>query len=243
MEKQYIEILSIPFVNIKRNELIDGFIVPAVLKKQKTFIVTANPEIVEYANKHNEYKKLIKTADFIVPDGIGIIIASKILRKPLLERITGYDLLFELLDLANKYSLNVYFLGAEKDVIEKAANILQNDYPSMNLVGYHHGYIDINDDALAESIAECKPDIIITALGFPRQEEWVCKYYDIFDKGIFIGVGGSFDVISGKVKGAPEVWKKMNLEWLYRLTQQPSRWKRMLVIPMFIFRVICARRK
>lgn len=241
MNQHIVDVLSIPFINTTKDQLVKDMN-QRISRNEKTFVVTANPEIVEYANAHQEYKDILMNADYIVPDGIGIIMASKLMKQPLVERITGFDLLHDLLKLADQHAYRVYFLGAEQNVIEKAAGILQRDYPNMTLAGYHHGYISVDDAELAASIAAVKPDIIITALGFPRQEEWVTLHNPLFEKGLFMGVGGSFDVIAGKVNRAPAIWQKLNLEWMYRLIQQPSRWKRMLVLPKFALKVLSKRK-
>jgi N-acetylglucosaminyldiphosphoundecaprenol N-acetyl-beta-D-mannosaminyltransferase len=237
MTEKFVEILSIPFIDSNMDEFMNGMIYPRLMNQEKTFIVTANPEIVEYANEHQDYKDIIISADYITPDGVGIIMASKWLNQPLQERITGFDLMNELFRVADEKALKVYLLGAEENVIEAAALKVKELYPGLELVGYNHGYIDIKDDALPKSIAELEPDIILTALGFPRQEKWVSKHYVLFNKGLFMGVGGSFDVLAGKVNRAPVFWQKMRLEWLYRLIQQPSRWKRMLALPRFVIKV------
>ncbi|MGG0787712.1 WecB/TagA/CpsF family glycosyltransferase [Peribacillus simplex] len=237
MTEKFVEILSIPFIDSNMDEFMNGMIYPRLMNQEKTFIVTANPEIVEYANEHQDYKDIIISADYITPDGVGIIMASKWLNQPLQERITGFDLMNELFRVADEKALKVYLLGAEENVIEAAALKVKELYPGLELVGYNHGYIDIKDDALPKSIAELEPDIILTALGFPRQEKWVSKHYALFNKGLFMGVGGSFDVLAGKVNRAPVFWQKMRLEWLYRLIQQPSRWKRMLALPRFVIKV------
>ncbi|MFJ7745080.1 WecB/TagA/CpsF family glycosyltransferase [Peribacillus sp. NPDC097295] len=243
MNEKFVEILSIPFIDTNMDEFINQMILPRIRNQEKTFVVTANPEIVEYANEHQVYKDIITKADYITPDGIGIIMASKWLNQPLQERITGFDLMNQLFAIANEQSLKVYLLGAEESVIEKAASEVRQKFPSINLVGYHHGYVDIEDETLAKSIAELEPDIILTALGFPRQEKWTSLHYPLFKKGLFMGVGGSFDVLAGKVNRAPVLWQKMRLEWLYRLIQEPSRWKRMLVLPKFVIKVRRRRRR
>ncbi|MFJ7510657.1 WecB/TagA/CpsF family glycosyltransferase [Peribacillus simplex] len=237
MTEKFVEILSIPFIDSNMDEFMNGMIYPRLMNQEKTFIVTANPEIVEYANEHQDYKDIIISADYITPDGVGIIMASKWLNQPLQERITGFDLMNELFRVADEKALKVYLLGAEENVIEAAALKVKELYPGLELVGYNHGYIDIKDNTLPKSIAELEPDIILTALGFPRQEKWVSKHYALFNKGLFMGVGGSFDVLAGKVNRAPVFWQKMRLEWLYRLIQQPSRWKRMLALPRFVLKV------
>ncbi|MDP9738434.1 UNVERIFIED_ORG: N-acetylglucosaminyldiphosphoundecaprenol N-acetyl-beta-D-mannosaminyltransferase [Bacillus sp. B2I3] len=237
MTEKFVEILTIPFIDSNMDEFMNGMIYPRLMNQEKTFVVTANPEIVEYANEHQDYKDIIISADYITPDGVGIIMASKWLNQPLQERITGFDLMNELFRVADEKALKVYLLGAEENVIEAAALKVKELYPGLELVGYNHGYIDIKDDALPKSIAELEPDIILTALGFPRQEKWVSRHYALFNKGLFMGVGGSFDVLAGKVNRAPVFWQKMRLEWLYRLIQQPSRWKRMLALPRFVLKV------
>jgi N-acetylglucosaminyldiphosphoundecaprenol N-acetyl-beta-D-mannosaminyltransferase len=237
MTEKFVEILSIPFIDSNMDEFMNGMIYPRLMNQEKTFVVTANPEIVEYANEHQDYKDIILSADYITPDGVGIIMASKWLNQPLQERITGFDLMNELFRVADEKALKVYLLGAEENVIEAAALKVKELYPGLELVGYNHGYIDIKDDTLPKSIAEFEPDIILTALGFPRQEKWVSRHYALFNKGLFMGVGGSFDVLAGKVNRAPVFWQKMRLEWLYRLIQQPSRWKRMLALPRFVLKV------
>ncbi|MFJ7308517.1 WecB/TagA/CpsF family glycosyltransferase [Peribacillus frigoritolerans] len=237
MTEKFVEILTIPFIDSNMDEFMNRMIYPRLMNQEKTFVVTANPEIVEYANEHKDYKDIIKSADYITPDGVGIIMASKWLNQPLQERITGFDLMNELFRVADEKALKVYLLGAEENVIKAAALKVKELYPGLELVGYNHGYIDIKDDTLPKSIAELEPDIILTALGFPRQEKWVSRHYALFNKGLFMGVGGSFDVLAGKVNRAPVFWQKMRLEWLYRLIQQPSRWKRMLALPRFVLKV------
>lgn len=243
MMDQFVEILTIPFIQTTKNAFVNDVLCPRIMNGQKTFVVTANPEIVEYANVHEEYKKIILAADYITPDGIGIIYASKWLQKPLVERITGFDLMHDLLDLANKQQLKVYMLGSEAGVIGAAVAKVKKQYPNVDLVGSHHGYIDLHDEILAKSIANLEPDLIITALGFPKQEIWASTHQHLFKKGLFIGVGGSFDVLAGKVHRAPLIWQKLSLEWLYRLLKQPSRFKRMLVLPKFAINVLRWKRE
>lgn len=236
-----VEIQNIRFTNCTMG----GFL--HVLEKrltngQKTFVVTANPEIVMYANKDREYFETLSKADYIVPDGIGVVIASKILKKPLQERVAGFDLMGNLLRLAEKRKLKVYLLGAKEKTIENAVKNIKLVHPQLQLVGYHHGYFDIDDETIAESIARLEPDIVFVALGFPKQELWIERYLHRFHKGLFMGVGGSFDVWAGEAKRAPRIWINFHLEWLYRLLQEPSRIKRMIVLPQFIFRVISQRK-
>ncbi|WP_026693371.1 WecB/TagA/CpsF family glycosyltransferase [Peribacillus kribbensis] len=237
MDAHRVTILDIPFIGGTREQFIQKELLPRIEHKEKCFIVTANPEIVEFAVSDEDYKKLVLSADFVVPDGIGIIVASKMIGQPLEERITGFDILNDLLALADRKSLSVYMLGAQEHVIQKAAWKVKELYPHLKLAGFHHGFFNLEDDSFAREIAELKPDLIFVATGAPRQEKWIAAHMDKFDKGIFMGVGGCFDILAGEVKGAPESWKRLHAEWLYRLLRQPTRWKRMLAIPRFLLRV------
>jgi N-acetylglucosaminyldiphosphoundecaprenol N-acetyl-beta-D-mannosaminyltransferase len=237
MYKEIVKILDIPFVNIKFDEMVDET-VQRIIESKKTFIVTANPEIVMYAKRNDLYKKSLLIADYIVPDGFGILLGAKILGSPMHERVTGYDLTIKLLELANEKEWRIYLLGGTDDTNEKAASNMLLKYPRIKLVGRHHGFFDKNEEKIIEEIQAAKPDIVLAAMGFPKQEQWISSHLRLFEKGIFIGVGGTIDVLAGTVQRAPLFWRKSNLEWLYRLLKQPSRWKRMLFLPLFVIDVI-----
>ncbi|WP_369405030.1 WecB/TagA/CpsF family glycosyltransferase [Piscibacillus salipiscarius] len=142
------------------------------------------------------------------------------------------------LKYANQEQKSVYLLGAKEHVVEKAATKIKNKYPNLVLAGYHHGYIDINDSKIINQIQEAKPDFVFVALGYPKQEEWIYTHKEKLDKGIVMGVGGSFDIWAGEAKRAPKVWLKLNLEWLYRLVTNPTRIKRMVQLPKFLIHVL-----
>jgi len=237
MNKETIDILGLHFTKKNFNDMI-GIISERIHEQKKSFIVTANPEIVMHSLEDKEYRQVLDKADYIVPDGIGIIIASKIVGSPLKERVTGYDLMISLLQKADKDGLSIFLLGGREDINDEAANNIRNTYSNVKIVGQQHGFFDLNDPQMAEKIERLSPDIIFVALGFPRQEKWIAQHYSIFTKGIFIGVGGSIDVLSGRVKRAPVIWQKMKVEWLYRLIKQPSRWRRMLALPRFMLSVV-----
>ncbi|MFP7297238.1 WecB/TagA/CpsF family glycosyltransferase [Neobacillus niacini] len=239
-KKHKVKILNVFFDHITKSVLVNK-LVEKVSQNQKTFLVTANPEIVMYANSDQVYSSVVKNADYTIPDGIGVIIASKMIGDPLSERIAGYDLLIELLKVGNEKGWSAYFLGAKKEVVEKAVHNVKTNYPHLKIAGWNDGYFDWASSHISDEIKEKKPDLIFVALGFPKQEIWISENIESFDKGLFMGVGGSFDVLAGEVKRAPVAWQKMNVEWLYRLIQQPSRWKRMLVLPQFVYKVFVGK--
>ncbi len=236
-----VTVQNVTFHNYSFNQFAD-LLMKRVNGNKKTFVVTANPELVMYANRDRDYLHVLRQADFVTPDGIGVVIASKILRKPLKERVAGYDLMNELLRRAERENRSVYLLGAKGTTLEKAYRNIKKQYPDLKIVGRHHGYFDIEDETVADEIARLQPDFVFAALGFPKQEFWISRYIGKFEKGLFMGVGGSFDVWAGEVKRAPDVWIKLHLEWLYRLIKQPSRWKRMLVLPQFLVKVLAERK-
>jgi N-acetylglucosaminyldiphosphoundecaprenol N-acetyl-beta-D-mannosaminyltransferase len=242
MESNKINVLNMSFNHITKKELL-AKLEERVSSNKKTFLVTANPEIVMYAEKDPEYKQIVNGADYVIADGIGVIIGSKIIGQPLPERIPGFELMQDLLKKGNEKQWSVYFLGAKNEVVKKAVAKVQKQYPNLVIAGYHDGYFNSNSTHIQDEIRKTKPDLIFVALGFPRQEKFISENLAGFEKGLFIGVGGSFDVLAGAVKRAPEIWQKLNLEWFYRLVKQPSRWRRMLALPLFIVRMLSERLK
>ncbi|MDQ0254510.1 N-acetylglucosaminyldiphosphoundecaprenol N-acetyl-beta-D-mannosaminyltransferase [Evansella vedderi] len=214
------------------NTLID-----AVDNDKKKFVVTANPEIILHAYENRDYFQELSKADIITADGIGVVKGAKLLGRSIPERVTGFDLFISLLRKADQKGNSIYLLGAKEAVLNKTVTYIEEQYPNIKIVGKHNGYFDWEDPSIAKEIAGKKPDFVFVALGFPRQEKWIGKYIEQFNKGVFIGIGGSFDVLAGEVKRAPEIWQRLNLEWLYRLMKQPSRWRRMLALPRFVFKL------
>ncbi|WP_342747547.1 WecB/TagA/CpsF family glycosyltransferase [Terribacillus saccharophilus] len=236
----YVTVMDIPFSNLTQKELLKEHIYPRINKENKTYIVTANPEIVMQTRIDDVYKNSVKQADFIIPDGTGIVIASKIQGNPIKERVTGFDLMFKLLAYAEKNQLSCYFLGAKQEVNDRAVAKVKAQYPGIKVAGQHHGYFT-NDAEVAQKVAVAKPDLIFVAMGFPRQENFIAASLPLFNKGVFMGVGGVFDILAGEMKRAPRPWIKLNLEWLYRLIKQPFRWKRILKAFEFMFRILIRR--
>ncbi|MCH6266533.1 WecB/TagA/CpsF family glycosyltransferase [Neobacillus citreus] len=234
--KPKIKILHTSFDYKTRNELMKELF-NRVNNLKKTFLVTANPEIVYYADKDPFYQQKVNQADYVISDGYGVILASKIIGRKLPERIPGFEVMCDLLSLGNSHGWSAYFLGAKKEVLEKAIFNIKERYPNLKISGFRDGYFTDSTD-IRNEIHTNKPDLVFVALGFPKQEEWIVENYSEMEKGLFIGVGGSFDVMAGVVKRAPAFWRNLNLEWFYRLIKQPSRWRRMLVLPAFVLKVI-----
>ncbi|PRY83474.1 WecB/TagA/CpsF family glycosyltransferase [Alkalibacterium olivapovliticus] len=228
-----ITILGIPFDNLTRKEFLKQ-LYTRMENNDKTFLVTANPEIVMYALENPSYYNLLMEADYIAPDGIGIVRASKKLETPIKERVPGFELMLGLLEIANIDQKRVYFIGAKEDILDLTLKNVKEKWPDLVIAGSHHGYFDHDDPVMIQRVKASQPDIVLVAFGFPRQEKWIKTYLSKADKGIAVGVGGSFDVLSGKTKRAPFLVQRFHIEWLYRLIKQPSRYKRMLALPYFI---------
>lgn len=191
----------------------------------KRFIITANPETIMTSKKNKNLAKILNGNIDIIPDGIGIIYAAKILKIDIKERITGYDTMINLLSLANQKKKSLYLFGAKEEVIKKCIMKIKKEYPKIVIKGHANGYVK-DKDKVFQDIIKSKPDICLVALGIPEQELLIDKHINDFKKGIFMGVGGSFDVFSETKKRAPKIFIKLNLEWLYRLFKEPYRIKR-----------------
>lgn len=193
---------------------------------KKTFVVTANPETLMIGASENEFNKcLLDDNTIIVPDGIGVIKGANLLAYDVKETITGVELCKDIFRIANNEKKSIFLFGAKREVVEELKNVLNRDYPDMNVVGIEDGYVDDKQEVF-DRIKELKPDVVLVALGIPSQELLIYDNLNDFDKGVFMGVGGSFDVLSGLKKRAPEFFVKFHLEWLYRITVEPKRLKR-----------------
>lgn len=235
-------IMGIPFLHIDQKGFV-SLIAERIKQKEKTFVITANPEIVMKAQEEPQFMGYVKKATYVCADGIGVVKAAQLLGDPLPERVTGYDSMVQLLEIGNEKRYKIFLLGAKNETLEKAIENIHATYPNVEIVGSQDGYFDWSSNNIAEKINKTQPDLVFVALGVPRQEKWISENLDKFGHGVFIGVGGSFDVIAGTVKRAPMIWQKLNLEWLYRLLSQPSRFGRMLALPRFAIKVLQLRGK
>lgn len=193
---------------------------------EKKFIITANPETITMAKNDKEVSDmLLDKNNSIVPDGIAVVKAGRILGINIEERIAGVDIAEYLLNYASVNNKKVYLFGSKKEVINKMKDVIKEKYSGIKLVGATDGYVKDRDKEF-DNIKKKSPDIVLVALGIPHQEKLIYKHLNDFKKGIFVGVGGSFDVISGSKKRAPKIFIKLNLEWLYRIVCEPKRLKR-----------------
>lgn len=242
LSERFVEVLGVPFINTTKDQFV-ARLGEHLNKEEKTFVVTANPEIVLHAYEDNTYREYLDRATYITADGIGVVKAAGMLGTPLPERVTGFDTFMDLLALANEKSYSIYLLGAKDEVLQKTIAEINRQFPNVVIAGSHHGFFDWSETTIEDEIKEKKPDMVFLALGFPRQEKWIAERVDQFDKGLFMGIGGSFDVLAGEVQRAPEFWQKVHLEWFYRLVKQPSRWRRMLALPIFAGKVLREKRR
>lgn len=208
--------------------------------KQST-IIAVNPEKVMSAQRNPEVKELINASTYQIADGVGILLAAKIKGGGITSRVTGVDMMARLLKFAESDGHSVYFYGAKEEVVTKAIANIQAQHPNIRVAGYTNGY-EKDEKALVSRIHQSGAKILFVALGSPKQELWIRRNLkSLPNVQVFQGVGGSFDVFSGTVKRAPAPFRKLGIEWLYRLLASPSRFKRQLNLPVFLFKVLRSR--
>ena len=208
-------------------------------RNERAFVVTANALIMLKVAKLPEYREAIERADLVIPDGSGIALVAKFKGKKV-HKYPGVELTVDLLDEGRERDWSFYLLGAREEVVEKLAKKLRED--GINVVGYHHGYFE--GEGPVDEIRDKEPDIVFVAMGAPKQEMWIARNLDSFEKGIFLGVGGTFDVLSGCKRRAPRWMVEVGLEWLYRIFQEPSRrWKVPFELAEFLIRALWEGRK
>lgn len=201
---------------------------------------TPNPEIVQCAQKDRELAAILAGADLVIPDGVGVVYAAKILGRPLKGRVAGIDFASALMARMAETGRRLFLLGAAPGVAEEAAANLQAAHPGLVVCGTHDGYFK-EDGPVVQKIREARADVVFVCLGFPKQEKWIAAHGEETGARLLIGLGGSLDVFAGRVERAPERFQKLGLEWLYRLARQPSRIGRMAKLPLFLVSAVWAR--
>ncbi|MGG2085791.1 WecB/TagA/CpsF family glycosyltransferase [Priestia aryabhattai] len=206
-------------------------------EQRKSFIVAINPEKIMKAQEDRELKLLLNKATYQIPDGIGVILASKLQNGRIRERVTGIDMMLKLCKEAAKNDKRIFLYGAKPEVVEEAKAKLEEMFPNILIVGTLNGY-EKDEQVIERTINDSGAEIIFVALGSPAQEKWIIHHKDKLKPFVYQGVGGSFDVISGRLNRAPAVFQKFGLEWLYRLFKEPTRFKRQLALPVFLIKVL-----
>ncbi len=233
-----INILNIPVSSLSMQETVN-FIDERLQKQEKTFAVTANAEIIMMAQNDSAYLELLHRATIVTPDGAGVVWAAKHLGSPVPERVAGYDLFHQLLQLAAKTQKKVYFFGGKPGIAEKAAEKAKELYHGLKVAGCRNGYFQAKEnDTIISEINSSGAEMLFAALGAPKQEFWLDGNKDKLQANLLMGIGGSFDVLSGQTTRAPLWMQKAGLEWLYRLMKEPYRFKRMAsTLPKFVLKI------
>jgi N-acetylglucosaminyldiphosphoundecaprenol N-acetyl-beta-D-mannosaminyltransferase len=247
--KEKVNILGVEIENTTMEEArlkVEGFL----KAENMSVIYTPNTEIVMEAKRDKKLRDILNEGSLVVPDGIGLIYASKIKKKPLKERVAGFDLSVEILDIADKNGYSIYLLGGEEGIAKKAGEEIKKRYPGARIAGYHNGYFKgahigkpghSEEDEVISDINKSRADILFVGFGAPRQEFWIKENKERLSVKLVIGNGGTMDVLAGKAKRAPEIYQKLGLEWFYRLMKDPRRIKRQISLPIFMLTVIFNR--
>ncbi len=214
----------------------------ALEEKQKTTVYTPNAEMSKAAFDDSAFMEILNSATLLIPDGQGVVLASKILRTPLKEKVAGCKLAINLLSHIEKGGYKLFLLGGKPNVASVAKNNILSDYPTLNICGVKDGYFKDDFEAVKE-IKDSGAEIVFVCLGFPKQEKFIYNHMDECGATLMLGLGGTLDVLAGTAKHAPEIFVKLGLEWLYRGVLDPKRYKRLLKIPLFLIDVLKIRRR
>jgi N-acetylglucosaminyldiphosphoundecaprenol N-acetyl-beta-D-mannosaminyltransferase len=202
-------------------------------------VVTVNPEFVMQAQRNAPFLQAINQSTLVLPDGIGIVLALRYLRRPTPERVAGVDTVVALARRCVLQNSRLYLLGAAPGVAEIAAARLQELAPGLQIAGTYAGSpAPSEEDELIERIRVAQADLLYVAYGAPAQDLWIARNLARLPVALAMGVGGSFDFLAGRQRRAPELMQRMGLEWLYRLYREPWRWRRMLALPSFAIQVV-----
>ncbi|HOF89226.1 MAG TPA: WecB/TagA/CpsF family glycosyltransferase [Armatimonadota bacterium] len=226
---------------------VDPLTMEAAVARIESFIAAGGPHHVFTADASGimrtwedpELRDIVRQADLVTPDGAGVMLATELQGRRLPERVSGCDLVDRLAERSAERGYRLYLFGAADGVADAAAAALVEKYPGVHIAGTRHGYFTDDEELkIVQAINRAKPDILFVALGIPKQEQFIRKYFALLRAPVMIGVGGSFDVISGQLKRAPEWMRKSGLEWLFRLIQQPERLPRFAALPRFVWTVL-----
>lgn len=211
-------------------------------ERRAAYVVTPNPEIVMLCREDPAAMQAVQGADLVLPDGIGVIYGAKILGTPLRAKLPGIDFASALMAQMGQEGKSVFLLGAKPGVADAAAEKMRERFPGLVIAGTNDGYFQ-DDDPVVEKINAAQPDLLLVCLGAPKQELFMAKYGEATGCHLLMGLGGSMDIFAGVAQRAPEFYCKHNLEWFYRLIKNPSRFGRMMKLPLFLVHVSGEKRK
>lgn len=232
-----VSILGLPVQNVTMQQAVNDVSGFFGMRESK-IVVTPNAEILQMFTKDPQVKEALLNADYVIPDGIGVVLAAKRLGTPVKEKVAGVELAAHLLNYSAEQGKRVYFLGGKPGVAEEAKKKLQEQYPNLAIVGVRDGYFKPEDEpAIVEEINSLDVDMLFVCLGAPKQELWMAAHKKELKIGVMLGLGGTLDVLAGVSKRAPKWMIACGLEWLYRLVKEPWRFKRMISLPFFLFSV------
>lgn len=213
--------------------------VDEIIKSRKPeFIVAINPEKIIKSLHDEGLRNLLNSACLNLPDGVGILVASKLKGGRIKHRVTGIDLMLNICSRASNCGYRIYLLGASPGTADKAADKLKERFPGITISGTHNGYFKDAEGSLIKEISSSNSDVLFVAMGSPKQEYWIKNNMDKLNVPLLMGVGGSYDVICGNIQRAPSWMRHLGLEWLFRLIKEPWRIKRMLVLPAFLVKAL-----
>ena len=232
-----VEILGVKVDAVTMTQAVER-VATLIAEKKSSLVATANAEMLLRATHDDELKNILNAADLVVPDGAGTVWAARHLGKQMPERVAGFDLVQELMKISPAKSWKIFLFGSSPGIADKAKLKAEQLYPRIKIVGTRNGYFTAADELeIVSQIKNSQPDILLAALGVPKQEKWLAKFKDELQVPVSIGVGGTFDVMAGVVKRAPLWMQRAKLEWLFRAMLQPSRAGRLVALPKFVLKV------
>lgn len=236
--KPVMDILGVPVTPFSMAEAVD-WLMERVAQNVTTQVVTANAEIIMMAQDLPAYRALLQQTDLILADGAGTVWAGRKLGYQVPERVAGFDLFLHLLEYGATHGTTFFLFGAAPGIAEAAKKKAEELYPGVKIVGTRNGYFNKEDEpAIIQQINDSGADVLFAALGAPKQEFWLQEHRDQLKPALRVGLGGSFDVLAGKMERAPKWMQEASLEWLFRLYKQPSRLGRMMALPRFVVKVL-----
>mgnify|MGYP003195460363 FL=1 len=233
------DIMGLQFDNITMVEAMDA--AKALLQGEHAArVVTPNAEIAYEALHDENMRTLLNSAELMLPDGAGVVLASKILKTPLKQKVAGVDFADGLLGVLETTGQSLYLLGSKPGIGELAAQKMMQKHPRLRIAGIADGYFQ-DEAPVIDKINASGADVLFVCLGAPKQEQFMARHQKALHVKLMAGLGGSLDSFAGTVKRAPKWMIRLNLEWLYRLIKEPKRFKRMLRLPKYLWAVVCKR--